>query len=101
MDLKDFRDKFQDYLSNGWNNKHTRYAELGRLIDALERKETDLEKRLDTESDPLRRRHLKIELKVTRVQRAKGIRRRRELQRESKPRHVPSHSTTMANVVDS
>ena len=100
MDLKDIRDDLQDFLRNGWNNRHTRYAELGRLVDALEKKETNLEKRLDMERDPLKRRHLKIELKVTRVQRAKGIRRLRELQPERTPSHIPSHGSTIVNVTD-
>ncbi len=90
----------QDYLLNGWHKGHSRLAELDRLIDALEKKEADLEKRLDQETAPLRRRHLKIELKVARMQRMKGVRRRREMESERPPSRVASHSSTMANAVD-
>lgn len=90
----------QDYLLNGWHKDHSRVTELDQLIDALEKKAADLEKRLDQQTDPLRRRHLKIELKVARMQRIKGIRRRQEIESERPRSRVASHSSTMANAVD-
>ena len=90
----------QDYLLNAWHKDHSRLAKLDQLLDALEKKAADLEKRLDREKDPLRRRHLKIELKVARMQRTKGIRRRREMASERSPSRVASHSSTTANAIN-
>ena len=100
MNLKDIRDSLQDYLHGGWLKDHTRIERLSQLIDALERKEANLEKRLDAERDPLNRRHLKIELKVTRMQLAKGSKRRRELQSETAPDFAPPHTSRVAGVTD-
>jgi len=68
MNMKSIRDEIQGYLHSGLFTNHTRSDRLGELMDALQKKEADLEKRLDAAGDSLQRRHLKIELKVTRMQ---------------------------------
>lgn len=100
MDLKHVRDDLQGYLYGGWFKNHTRYEKLSQLIEALEKREATLEKRLDAEKDPLQRRHLKIELRVTRMQLAKGNKRSRELQDETAPGFVTSHTSKMAGVTN-
>ena len=47
--------------------------ELEQLLNALEKKDAELQRRLEAEQEPEKRRHLEIELEVTRVQRSKGI----------------------------
>ena len=64
-----------------------RNADLNRLIEALKKKEAELAQRLDREKAPLKRRHLKIELKVAQMQHAKALKRCRELQDDSAPAH--------------
>ena len=52
---------------------HHGHDELEQLLDALEKKDAALQRRLETEQQPERRRQLEIELEVTRLQRSKGI----------------------------
>lgn len=79
MNLSKMRDGLQQYLHSAFHRHHGPLAELEQLIVALEKKDTNLQEQLTTEKDPLKRRHLKIELKVTRLQREKGLARRQEL----------------------
>ena len=79
MNLSKLRDGLQHYLQAGFHQSHGPLSELEQLIKALEQKDADLQERLTSESDPMRRRHLSIELTVTRLQHQKGLERRREL----------------------
>ncbi len=76
MDLAKLREALQHYL----HRDPSPCAELDRLLSALARQSADLEQRLSQEQDPLQRRHLKIKLKVARLQHRKGIARRLKLQ---------------------
>lgn len=69
-----------DYLNDAFRRPRGPSAQLKKLLESLERKENDIRARLAKEKDPLERRHLKIEFKVTQMQREKGLARLRELQ---------------------
>ena len=81
MKFSRMRDGLRQYLHNGMRTQQAPLAQLDHLIEALEQKEALLQQQLAAESDPARRRHLKIELAVARVQHNKGLARRLELQR--------------------
>ena len=100
MNLTGALGDFQHLLSGSGRRNPTRYTRLERLIGALEKKEALLEKRLDRETDAFQRRHLTIELKVTRMQLAKGTRRLRELQKNPRAAYIASHRPTTADVID-
>lgn len=100
MQLKSIGDDLRQYLHLDWQSNRMRRADLSRLIEALEKREADLQRRLDLEADPLKRRHLKIELQVARMQHAKGVKRRGELQDDSTPAYSPPHGRTVADASD-
>ena len=83
MDLTKIRDGLNDLVHNGLHRNQDHQAELDQLIEALEQKEADLQQRLAAEKDTIRRHHLKIELKVTRLQHRKGLARRLEQHAQS------------------
>ena len=100
MQLKSIRDDLRHYMHVGSPHNRIRCADLNRVIEALGNKEADLELQLGREEDPLKRRHLKIELKVARMQRAKGIERLRILQDDRASAYAPPHGPTVADVTD-
>ena len=81
MKLSTMRDGLRHYLHNGTRTQQGPLAQLDHLIRALEQKEACLQQQLAAETDPARRRHLKIELAVARMQHDKGLARRLELER--------------------
>ena len=80
MDLTHFRHSLVGLVHQGLHRQDGHGAELDQLIEALKKKDADLEQRLGQERDPIKRRHIKIELQVTRLQYRKGLARRLELQ---------------------
>ena len=83
MGLKQFSKDLAHRLSGRASHEHRLCGELDRLLEMLAREDADLVKRLSQEQDPVKRRHLKIRLKVNRLQHAKGVARRLELQGHS------------------
>lgn len=69
MNLTTIREDLNHYLQRHQNG----HNELEQLLGALERKDAELQRRLETEREPNKRRHLEIELEVTRLQHSKGI----------------------------
>lgn len=69
MDLSRIREDLGQYLQ--WNQDGR--DRLVRLLDALEKKDAELQRRLESEQEPLKRRKLQIELEVIRLQRSKGV----------------------------
>lgn len=69
MNLTRLREDLSHYLQWPQNG----HDELDQLLDALERKDEELERRLETEQEPNKRRHLEIQLEVTRLQHSKGV----------------------------
>lgn len=59
----------------------TRRDELGTILDKLKKKEDDLALKLANETRSSKRRHLELELAVTRLQLKKGMARMSEMQR--------------------
>ena len=100
MQLKSISDDLRHYLHASWHHDRMREADLNRLIEALEKKAVDLQRRLDLERNPLKRRHLKIELRVARMQHDKGVKRLNELRDDGTSTYAPPHRSTVADVTD-
>ena len=83
MDLTQLRHSLTSLVHHGLHKHNGHRVELDQLIEALEQKDADLQQRLAQEKDPIKRRHIKIELQVTRLQHRKGLARRLELQTSS------------------
>jgi hypothetical protein len=81
MNLKRIRDDLGHFFGDRFIAGSQEQLELGRLLEALDQKDTALRRQLAQEMEPARRRHLEIELAVTRLQRSKGLAKHRELQR--------------------
>ena len=69
VNMTRLREDLGHYLQRHQNGRN----ELEQLLDALERKDAELQRRLETEQEPHKRHHLEIELEVTRLQHSKGI----------------------------
>lgn len=69
MDLSRIREDLGQYLQRNQDDRD----ELGLLLEALDKKDAELQRRLESEQEPLKRRKLEIELEVTRMQRSKGV----------------------------
>ena len=69
MDLSRIREDLGQYLQRNQDG----HESLVQLLDALEKKDAELQRRLDSEQEPLKRRKLEIELKVIRLQHSKGV----------------------------
>ena len=69
VNLTRLREDLSHYLQWHQNGQN----ELDQLLDALERKDEELKRRLEMEHEPNKRRHLEIELEVTRLQHSKGV----------------------------
>ena len=79
--LTNYLDDLAHFLENWLQTGDREQVELVRLIEALERKDTALRRQLARETQPSKRRHLEIELAVTRLQHSKGLARLLERQR--------------------
>ena len=69
VDLTKLREGLGHYLQEHLGN----HDELEQLLDSLEKKDAELKRQLEVEQRPEKRRHLEIELEVTRLQHSKGI----------------------------
>lgn len=69
VNMTTIREDLGHYLQR---HQHS-HDELEQLLTALERKDAELQRQLETEQEPQKRRHLEIELEVTRLQHSKGI----------------------------
>lgn len=69
MDLSRIREDLGQYLQRNQDGRDN----LVRLLEALEKKDAELQRRLKSEKEPLKRRRLEIEIKVIRLQHSKGV----------------------------
>jgi hypothetical protein len=76
MEMTEAREDLQHHLKKDREPG----SRLDQLLDSLTRQDADLQEQLDREQDPVKRRHLRIQLKIIRMQRSKVLDHRLELQ---------------------
>lgn len=69
----------RNFFFTGQWKKLTPCAQIDALLSRLQAREHDLAHRLEHESEAAQRRHIQLEMKVTRLQQKKGRARRLEL----------------------
>ena len=79
MNLARLRDDLHRYMHDALHRHSGANTDIDRLLHMLEKKDAKLQQQLAEEQDPLKRRHLKIELQVTRLQHKKGLAKRLEM----------------------
>lgn len=82
MGIQKLVKKLKAHLAKGKKKDKVSCERIDELLVALAKKEKKLEQKLAKEKDPADRKHLKIELKVARLQLKKGKERRRELEKK-------------------
>ena len=84
MKIEKLVKKLQERLSKGENKKEVSCGRIDKLLSALSKKEKKLEQNLAKEKSSAKRKHLKLDLKVVRLQLKKGRARRTELEAKCK-----------------
>ena len=84
MPIDDLLKNLNSYLNKGERKKKAHCERIDTLLEKLKEKESRLEKELKKESDPDKRKRIKIELKVITAQRKKGQKRRKDLSAKCK-----------------
>ena len=74
----------QNQLSKGEKKGHVSIDRIDDLLDELRKKEKKLEKKLGREKNSSKRKRLKLELKIVRLQLKKGRARRAQLVKKRK-----------------
>jgi rubrerythrin len=79
MGTKKLLKKLGKYLDNADMDEREHCDQLDELLDKIRKKEEKLKSKLEGESDPEERKHLKTELKIVALQLKRGTARREEL----------------------
>lgn len=77
-------ENLRKYLRKANRTDAVRCEQIDLILDKLEKKEHRLRKKLDTEKNRGKRKQLDIEVRIISLQRKKGIKRRRELEKKCK-----------------
>ncbi len=85
MDLDKLIKKLKSNLDKGKKNKHDISCErIDELLDKIKKKQRKLKSMLAEEDDKTERKHIKLELKIASVEIRKGLKRRKEIEKDSK-----------------
>ncbi len=85
MGAKKLLEKLQKYLLTGEKRTNSaRCEQIDLILNKLEKKEHKLRKKLDSEKDKGQRKRLGMELRILSLQRKKGKKRRKELEKKCK-----------------
>lgn len=84
MGLNKLLQSLNDYLNRGEMTASVRCERIDELLARLEVKKKKLEKKLDEENNPSKKKRLKTDIKIVTLQLKKGYKRRDKLQEKCK-----------------
>jgi hypothetical protein len=84
MKFEKLLDNLNEYLNKGEKKKKVQCDRIDELLGKLEEKRKKLEKKLEDEKNPTKKKRLSTDLKIVTLQLKKGNKRRRELENKCK-----------------
>ncbi|MEN8130756.1 MAG: hypothetical protein ABFS45_11290 [Pseudomonadota bacterium] len=84
MGIEKLLESLNDYLNRGEKDKTVRCDRIDGLLTKLEEKKKTLEKKLNEEKNPSKKKRLNTDIKIVTLQLKKGYKRRKNLKEKCK-----------------